>query len=378
MVSRGVIQKRSSNITSESYRISQNIRNENLYWLTMSEGGNCCFVAFFGVLFLFYLLISIRSEYRWFCFCFISAFGLETLGYAARVASSNDYSSTVFYALQLACLLAAPTFIMAGIHHIFAQIVTVYGPKYSICLPRWYICILISTEAITFAIQCTGGILAGVSQGTSRAQPARMIMLSGNVLQMVAMSIFFCVFLEFLWRVFFQDRKYAQSGSDLRNMTLLNFLKMLLNVKSARTFKSDDLDCFYNHKFQGIRTRPLLGYYPLILLLCVLLLYTRCVYRLIELAQGNSGYLHTHEVFIFTLDSALIAICGCSFVIFHPDFVFGKQNVLQTRELKEECISSEFADIQFRHTPRWPLIEDSLDSHERVKPERQVSTLYIL
>ena len=41
----------------------------------------------------------------------------------------------------------------------------------------------------------------------------------------------------------------------------------------------------------------------LILDLCAEYLQIRCIYRVIEFSQGYRGYIPTHEVFFYTLDS---------------------------------------------------------------------------
>ncbi|KAH7909190.1 RTA1 like protein-domain-containing protein [Hygrophoropsis aurantiaca] len=44
----------------------------------------------------------------------------------------------------------------------------------------------------------------------------------------------------------------------------------------------------------------------------------RCIYRVIELAQGNGGYLMTHEVYFYVLDSLPLLIGISTYVIFWP------------------------------------------------------------
>ena len=51
----------------------------------------------------------------------------------------------------------------------------------------------------------------------------------------------------------------------------------------------------------------------------------RAVYRVIELAQGWRGYLITHEVYFYCLDTAPMIICMGIWVLGHPGITLGKE-----------------------------------------------------
>jgi len=48
------------------------------------------------------------------------------------------------------------------------------------------------------------------------------------------------------------------------------------------------------------------------------LILVRSVFRLIEYAQGNDGYLISHEVFLYIFDSVLMWICMAILAWVHP------------------------------------------------------------
>lgn len=48
------------------------------------------------------------------------------------------------------------------------------------------------------------------------------------------------------------------------------------------------------------------------------LIMVRSVYRVAEYVQGNTGYLQSHEAFIYVFDAALMILCCVLFNIFHP------------------------------------------------------------
>jgi magnesium-transporting ATPase (P-type) len=51
------------------------------------------------------------------------------------------------------------------------------------------------------------------------------------------------------------------------------------------------------------------------------LILIRSIFRLIEYAQGNDGYLISHEVFMYVFDSTLMFLAMIAMSIFHPSKV---------------------------------------------------------
>jgi hypothetical protein len=49
-----------------------------------------------------------------------------------------------------------------------------------------------------------------------------------------------------------------------------------------------------------------------------LLIWIRCVFRLIEYAQGNDGYVISHEAFLYIFDAALMFGVMVLFALVHP------------------------------------------------------------
>jgi len=49
-----------------------------------------------------------------------------------------------------------------------------------------------------------------------------------------------------------------------------------------------------------------------------ILIWVRCIFRLIEYAQGNDGYLIRHEVFLYVFDALLMWSVMLAFALIHP------------------------------------------------------------
>lgn len=49
-----------------------------------------------------------------------------------------------------------------------------------------------------------------------------------------------------------------------------------------------------------------------------ILIFVRCIYRVIEYMQGPQGNLMIHEIYIYILDAGLILIAMVIFHLYHP------------------------------------------------------------
>lgn len=54
------------------------------------------------------------------------------------------------------------------------------------------------------------------------------------------------------------------------------------------------------------------------LYLASVLIWVRCVFRLIEYAQGNDGYLISHEVYLYIFDALLMWLTMVVLAVIHP------------------------------------------------------------
>jgi hypothetical protein len=80
---------------------------------------------------------------------------------------------------------------------------------------------------------------------------------------------------------------------------------------------------------------PLLG----AMILSVLCIYVRSIYRTIELSQGWSGYLITHESYFIGLDGAMMIVAVAVFNVLHPGWLLPSHE--QTDTLKREVSGDE-------------------------------------
>lgn len=318
---------------------------QNVYSMrSLSRPANIIYLAIFIITFLYFTLMIWKSRFHWFNVAFFCGIGLEFAGFIGRVMSFSDMTDMNFYILQLVCLTIAPAFIMGGIYYLFAQLVVVYGREYSILRPMWYSYIFITCDVLSLIIQAGGGGAASyASNNFEDARPGSYVMIAGIAFQVFAMSFFLLFWFHFIFQTFFKYTPSKNETSDdeskydpaWKNASVGNFFKMLFNTKSAYAHRTTYLEPYYNPQFAKIRTRKLFYWFPLAMTIAVVAVYIRCIYRVVELAQGFSGYLITHEVYIMVLDALMIAITAIVFVPFHPVLVFGAKNRIRLSAIKK-------------------------------------------
>ncbi|CAD1809777.1 RTA1 like family protein [Candida parapsilosis] len=316
---------------------------ENMYGIRrLTRPGNIFFLAAFSITFLWYTLIFIKSRYWWFNIAFFCGALLEFLGFLGRVLSFNDMSSFSYYVMQMVTLTIAPAFTMGGIYFLLGQLVIIHGRQFSFLKPLWYAYIFIACDILSLFIQAAGGgVASAATSGNTSPDPGTNTMIAGIAFQAFAMSIYVSLWFVFIWKIYFPKKdthaRYAIEKDNQQQMLkpgLKNFLKLFFNTKASAEYKRTVLEPFYNPKYSDIRQRPLYNYFPLAVTCAIIAIFIRCIYRVVELAQGFRGYLITHEVYIMCLDAAMLVIALYVFIPFHPYIVFGSSNIIRLGDIK--------------------------------------------
>lgn len=290
----------------------------NLYQMKLSRWANLTFAVIFAFLVIIHTGISSWRRTTYFGVCLVAGTFLETVGYAARVLSIGNYSDQSTFICQIISLTLAPAFIMAGVYYLLAQLMVIHGPKYSMLRPLWYSYIFIVCDVCSLFIQAAGGGLAAIRlQVLESTHPGTVIMTVGVAFQVFSMTLFLFFFMNFLWRIYFR-------ASPSVKFLLSNFGALFFQTNRGRELQRNHLNPMYNQEFRLTIERTSFGYYPLALFLACFFIYVRCVYRLVELSEGWSGYLITHEEFVMTLDGLQVLITCIILVLFHPGLIFGK------------------------------------------------------
>jgi hypothetical protein len=80
-------------------------------------------------------------------------------------------------------------------------------------------------------------------------------------------------------------------------------------------------------------------------ILSVVCIYIRSIYRTIELSQGWSGYLITHESYFIALDGAMMIVAVAVFNVLHPGWLLP-----QNRNSSNKPDASSVDEVQLNNS----------------------------
>lgn len=177
--------------------------------------------------------------------------------------------------MQITTLIIAPTFFTAGVYVILGRLIQIMGRSTSPISAAAYLWIFCTCDILSLVIQAIGGGMAATAVAAVPPRGSKTgtnIMVGGIVFQMASITVFVGFFAEFLRRVR-RERKSLGRKIDV--------------LIGATAFA------------------------------CIMI-YMRSIYRTIELLQGWSGYLITHESYFIGLDAVLMLFAVAVFNVIHP------------------------------------------------------------
>jgi len=226
--------------------------------------------AFFCALFAICCLVQVVQGIRYKTWTFLLALGLgcvaESVGYIGRVLlHSNPYSNTGFE-MQICCLIMAPAFLAAGIYLTLKHVVIAFDPTQSRIKPRYYTWVFIICDFLSLLLQACGGAIAATSdQNYSLQKIGNDLMMAGIVWQVITLLLFGALVLDFFVRVRSSGKPLNPATSTLRNS--LKFKLFMAGIAVA-----------------------------------FLTIFTRCVYRIAEMAGGWANPIMEDETDFIVLD----------------------------------------------------------------------------
>ncbi|PYI15052.1 RTA1-domain-containing protein [Aspergillus japonicus CBS 114.51] len=251
------------------------------YGYQPSLAAGIVFCVLFGVSMLAHLVQMVWKR-TWWCTVFVLGCATELIGWAGRTWSADcPYNSTAFL-MQISTLIIAPTFFTAGIYVLLGRFIALMGPETSMLSPKLYLWIFVTCDVVSLVVQAIGGGLASIAYNSAdgNTEPGTHTMVAGIVFQLVSITVFV--------------------------LLAADFVRRTLRLRLLQTMTGSVV--------------PLLG----AMILSVIVIYVRSIYRTIELSQGWSGYLITHEVYFIVLDGVMMVIAVAVFNIFHPGWLLPK------------------------------------------------------
>ncbi|KAJ6120122.1 RTA1-domain-containing protein [Penicillium sp. IBT 18751x] len=248
------------------------------YGYVPSKAAGIAFCVLFGLSMIAHI-VQFCWKRTWVYSVFAIGCLVELIGWAGRTWSAEcPYNSTAFL-MQISTLIIAPTFFTAGIYVLLGRLIQLYGRECSVLSPKLYLWIFCTCDVISLVVQAAGGGMASSeSDNKGDTAPGTNTMVAGIVFQLFSITVFVVCAIDVFRRV-----------------KRLGMLGMATNGS----------------------LRPLLA----AMVLSVVCIYIRSIYRTIELAQGWNGYLITHQSYFIGLDGVMMVIAVGIFNICHPGWL---------------------------------------------------------
>ncbi|OJJ68908.1 hypothetical protein ASPBRDRAFT_132253 [Aspergillus brasiliensis CBS 101740] len=257
-----------------------------LYRYTPSSVAAGIFVALF-------LLTTIYHAYQlwrgraWYFIAFVIGGIFQIIGYICRILAHSHKESVPIYSVQTILILLAPPLYAASIYMVLGRLITfLRAEKLSLVPVRWMTKIFVVGDVIGFVAQAAGGGI--MASGTIEDYKlGEHVTVAGLAVQLAFFSVFIVTCGIF-------HRRIRQRPTEE------------VAAISAR---------LREHHRWGWET-VLAGLYAASLLILV-----RSIFRIIEYAQGNGGYLISHEAFMYVFDSTLMFLAMVVMNVCHPSMI---------------------------------------------------------
>ncbi|KUI60923.1 hypothetical protein VP1G_08112 [Cytospora mali] len=214
----------------------------------------------------------------------------EVIGWASRIyAAKCPYNSNAFLAQEVT-LIIAPVFFSAALYVLLGILIIDLGRASSILSAKWYTIVFCTCDLVSLVVQAVGGAMASMANTNAQQTKGTHIMVAGIAFQLGTMTLFGLLVGDFIRRI--SSRRLGLRSSITR------VLKLLL----------------------------------LALLVSFVMIYIRSIYRTIELAQGWSGYLITHQGYFIGLDATIMVIAVAVFMPIDPAVLLGKRGVAKEKQ----------------------------------------------
>ncbi|KAK4694068.1 hypothetical protein P7C71_g3443, partial [Lecanoromycetidae sp. Uapishka_2] len=247
-------------------------------------GANAFFCAFFGICAFLQFVFGLRWKTWTFMIALVFGCIAECLGYVGRIMlHSNPWSNNAFD-IQICCLIIAPAFVAAGIYLTLKHIILETGSSSSRLQPRMYTWTFILADLFSLVLQgAGGGIAATANHGSNMQVVGNNLMMTGIVWQVFTLLLFGFLVTDYYLRA----RKEQLSTSAIKLTQTLRF-KLFVGG----------------------------------LVLAYLTVFTRCIFRIGEMAKGWGNPIMQSESDFIGLDGVMITIAVLCLTAFHPGFTF--------------------------------------------------------
>ncbi|KAL4996672.1 RTA1 like protein-domain-containing protein [Aspergillus recurvatus] len=261
--------------------------------------GNSVYLALFGALLVAQAVLAPTYRMWGFSGSMITGLVLEVLGYVARILFHDDPFNFDYFLMNLICLGLGPVFFCAALYFLLGRIVVIYhGEDISRLRPRNYAVVFISCDVVALVLQSIGGAMTSTADDADGRQMGLNIMIAGLAFQVAALTLFIALAVEFAWR---------------------------LRRRSERQFRTDNGE--EKARYTEIRKHKWWKVFLAGLVVATITVYTRSIFRVVELNGGYESELANDEVTFMILEGAMVSIACICLTVLHPGRALGvRQN----------------------------------------------------
>ncbi|KAF5024458.1 hypothetical protein F66182_3467 [Fusarium sp. NRRL 66182] len=267
----------------------------SLYGYRPSLAANIVFVVLFSLIGFAHAYLG----FRWKSWGFMTGMLLgcisEVIGYAGRIMMWYNPFSFNGFMIQIVCTTVAPVFYTASIYVTLSKAINYFSPQLSRFKPELFYWIFIPFDVVCLILQAAGGAMSTESDSDVGVD----VSMAGLVLQVIILVAFIAAFADYMIR-------YLRSGQ-------------------AKAF-GWRLSTF----FAGLSA-------------AIILILTRCIYRVAELREGYDGELIKHEIPFIILEGVVIVLAAIALCFGHPGLVFNKGEVTNAVSQTEKGVTSSSA-----------------------------------
>lgn len=221
--------------------------------------------------------------------------------------------------MQICCLILAPAFIAAGIYLTLKHFTLSVSTAMSPLKPRLYTWIFICCDLLSLILQgAGGGTAATATEDPSKQKVGNDLMMAGIVWQVATLLVFGALVAIYTTRVYGFCKSKGSGVSAL------------------------------NAHARGVLRRGSFRGFIFAIVLAYLTIFTRCVYRIGEMANGWANKIMQDETDFMVLDGAMVAIATIALTIWHPGWAFPE---MQARQYEVDDWANEKGTSDLESSP---------------------------
>ncbi|OKL57055.1 hypothetical protein UA08_07398 [Talaromyces atroroseus] len=205
-----------------------------------------------------------------FCIPFCLGGLFEIIGYGGRTDCTNNTAQLGPYIIQSTFILLGPVLYAASVYMFLARLIrSVNAEKYSLIRIDWMAKTFVTSDIISFIVQGSG---AGMMAMNGMASTAKGIVIGGLMIQLIMFGFFIVTSIVFEKRI--RQAPTADQASWQKHLYPLYAVSVLIMVRS--------------------------------------------IFRVIEYATGQNGYLLSHEWPMYVFDAVLMWAAMLIWGYWHP------------------------------------------------------------